>query len=117
MIRARGGADVLFGRRKADELNGGPGGDGRVINGHGAGLHGNAGSDILRGGRGPDFLYGGNGTDKLRGQRGGDMIVADDDGFTKDRVWGGGSNDYCYLGYAIDTHEGGCEYIVFSHWA
>ena len=63
------------------------------------------------------MLYGNNGEDNLRGQGGNDVVIAWADAFTIDHVWGGNGNDTCYLSFAIDRHEDGCESITYNHWA
>lgn len=119
-VRARGGPDLIYGGDGPDTLYGGAGNE-RYTNHNNkwVGIQGEAGRDLIKGKRGADVIRGGGGRDRLHGNRGhNDVLIAWNDGFTTDRVWGGGgNNDTCYLSVNIDIHGGGCENIYVNHWA
>lgn len=88
------GADVRYGARADDVLDGGSGDDT---------LFGAAGGDVLRGGTGNDKLVGGAGADVLLGGDGDDEL-SDFNGFDADMLDGGKGND------VLDGHAGSDTY-------
>lgn len=112
-IRARGGADAIWGQAGDDTLMGNGGADT---------LRGGAGEDDLRGGGGRDKLIGGADDDVLRGNGGRDTLKGgggDDDlmgGLGNDTLKGGGGDDRIEGGKGNDrlTGQGGEDTFVFA---
>lgn len=101
------GVDSLWGGANSDYFDGSEGND--TLNGNAGNdiLYGDesveetlAGDDQVNGGAGDDFLDGGAGVDRVNGGEGSDVVFGGEDSefqTTRDRLTGGGGNDYFQL--------------------
>ncbi|WP_411840559.1 calcium-binding protein [Paracoccus sp. ME4] len=122
VIKAKGGADIVYSRDGNDVVHGGTGDD-SLLGGVGNDtLFGGFDNDKLIGGTGNDRVFGGSGNDKLSGEHGHDYLSggygtdyidggggADtlDGGFGDDKLFGSFGNDHILGGLGSDWLNGG----------